>query len=215
MLPMKSACKKNGHLEKCPGRNIAMQTKNVILFLALILTISICGCSSLGIQTPFGNDPLTGGQDATTSLLLGVPIPAGMQRYPSHGYTSTGVDGQTQGLETYRGNVDSNYAATTMFNGLQSAGWHLRMQNRKGDRAVYVYQKGKSLADIVFHRQGILTIMEIWESARLEDGMSLLRPDEENSTPSLAGEEYGPLDEPKPRGQSESWGNKNLEEKDI
>lgn len=192
-----------------------MQTKNVILFLALILTIPVIGCASLGVQNPFSTDPLTGGQNASTSLLLGVPIPSGMQKYPSHGYTSTSDDGQVQGLETYRGNVDSSYAATTMFNGLQNAGWHLRMQNRKGGRAVYVYQKGNALADIVFHRQGVLTIMEIWESPRLEDGVSLTRPEEDNLTPSLAGEEYGPLDEPKSSGQTESWGGKNLEEKDL
>ncbi len=200
-----------------PRGNITMLVKNVILLLGLVCALPLAGCAQMSIENPFTSDPLTGGQNATTSILLGVPLPAGMQRYASHGYISPGMTGQRQGLETYRGNVDSAAAAMTMNSGLASAGWNLRMQNRKGDRAVHVYENGKNMAAIVFHRQGILTIMEIWQSPRLEDGASMLRPEEENITPSIAGEEYGPLNAPVPAlpGKTESWGSKNLEEKDI
>lgn len=194
-----------------------MLVKNVILLLALAGALPLAGCSQMAMENPFTSDPLTGGQNATTSILLGVPIPAGMQRYASHGYISSGMMGERKGLETYRGNVDQGAAAMTMNSGLASAGWNLRMQNSKGDRAIHVYENGKNMAAIVFHRQGILTIMEIWQSPRLEDGAAMPRPEEENITPSIAGEEYGPLNAPVPAtpGKTESWGNKNLEEKDI
>ena len=48
----------------------------IIALLALLATLS--GCATIGLENPFSNDPLTGGTDTTTSLLLGVPTPVGM-----------------------------------------------------------------------------------------------------------------------------------------
>ena len=76
----------------------------IIALLALLATLS--GCATIGLENPFSNDPLTGGTDTTTSLLLGVPTPAGMQRYGSHGFQDFGPGGGRQGLEVLRGKVD-------------------------------------------------------------------------------------------------------------
>lgn len=48
----------------------------ILVLLAVLATIQ--GCASIGLENPFSNDPLTGGTDASTSQLLGVPVPAGM-----------------------------------------------------------------------------------------------------------------------------------------
>ena len=60
----------------------------IIALLALLATLS--GCATIGLENPFSNDPLTGGTDTTTSLLLGVPTPAGMQRYEISAYAREG-----------------------------------------------------------------------------------------------------------------------------
>ena len=72
----------------------------ILVLLAVLATIQ--GCASIGLENPFSSDPLTGGTDAPTSQLLGVPAPAGMQRYASHGFQSVGPGGGRQGLEVLR-----------------------------------------------------------------------------------------------------------------
>lgn len=91
-----------------------MRRTLVTLALGLVLAAAQ-GCASMGVGNPFSNDPLTGGADAASSQLLGVPLPAGMQRYASHGYMNYGADGGREGLETLRGNVDAAQAAQSMF----------------------------------------------------------------------------------------------------
>lgn len=143
----------------------------IIALLALLATLS--GCATIGLENPFSNDPLTGGTDTTTSLLLGVPTPAGMQRYGSHGFQDFGPGGGRQGLEVLRGKVDTGFAAQIMYSGLQSQGWQLRLALRKGARAVYVYDRGATMAVLSFDSQTLLTVLNIWVADRLPDGSPL------------------------------------------
>lgn len=177
------------------------------------------GCAALGIDIPYQNDPLTGGIDASTSELLNINLPAGLQRYPSHGYISTNELGEKEGLETFRGNINGISANMALFNSLHQSNWQLRLSLRKGDRSIAIYEKNSRLALLAFHRQGMLTILEIWAGQRLPDGASLgiqenIYGDAEKS---LAPEEYGPLDDSsndeKP-GVYERWGN-TLEEREL
>lgn len=143
----------------------------IIALLALLATLS--GCATIGLENPFSNDPLTGGTDTTTSLLLGVPTPAGMQRYGSHGFQDFGPGGGRQGMEVLRGKVDTGFAAQVMYSGLQSQGWQLRLALRKGARAVYVYDRGAAMAVLTFDSQTLLTVLNIWVADRLPDGSPL------------------------------------------
>lgn len=191
-----------------------MRRTLVTLALGLVLAAAQ-GCASMGVGNPFSNDPLTGGADAASSQLLGVPLPAGMQRYASHGYMNYGADGGREGLETLRGNVDAAQAAQSMFTALQGQGWQLRLSLRKGDRSLYVYDKGNSLAVLAFRRQTVLTILEIWTGGRLPDGAALSLPGAAESGAELPGEEYPPISgergqssptPPPAPGTTEQWG---------
>lgn len=192
--------------------------RRTLVTLALgLLFASATGCASLGVGSPFANDPLTGGAAAGASQLLDVPLPMGMERYASHGYLTYGADGGREGLETLRGNVDASQAAQSLFTALQGQGWQLRLSLRKGDRAVYVYEKGTALAVLAFRRQTVMTILEIWSGNRLPDGASLSLPGSESPTSELPGEEYAPLGDagaaepaaspPPAPGTTEQWGN--------
>ena len=154
-----------------------MQRPLVILAVTLLATL-MAGCASMDISNPFSNDPLTGGVDTGKSQLLAVSTPAGMQRFPTHGYQVPGTGG-TQGLEIFRGDVDMAYTAQVMFNGLQSQGWHLRMAQRKGVRGVYVYERGNSVATLTVQRETIGTVLAIWVADRMPDGATL--PMQENT----------------------------------
>ena len=151
----------------------------IIALLALLATLS--GCATIGLENPFSNDPLTGGTDTTTSLLLGVPTPAGMQRYGSHGFQDFGPGGGRQGMEVLRGKVDTGFAAQIMYSGLQSQGWQLRLALRKGARAVYVYDRGSTMAVLSFDSQTLLTVLNIWVADRLPDGSPLPMQDAANT----------------------------------
>ena len=162
----------------------------IIALLALLATLS--GCATIGLENPFSNDPLTGGTDTTTSLLLGVPTPAGMQRYGSHGFQDFGPGGGRQGLEVLRGKVDTGFAAQIMYSGLQSQGWQLRLALRKGARAVYVYDRGATMAVLTFDSQTLLTVLNIWVADRLPDGSPLPMQDAANTGSASSGGADGP-----------------------
>lgn len=192
-----------------------------IFSLLLLSVFFVPGCAQLGIDNPFSNDPLTGGVDTSTSKLLGVKIPAGLQVYPSHGYVETTPTGARQGLETYRGNIDQTAAALNLFNTLQQHTWELKLSLRKGDRSIALYQRDNDFAVIAFHRQGMLTILEIWAGPKLPPGSVLgyqKNYENEDSGVSLPGEEYGPLEDEKnatpQQGTVEQWGGK-LEEREL
>ena len=152
----------------------------IIALLSLLATLP--GCASIGLENPFSNDPLTGGADTTTSLLLGVPTPAGMQRFGSHGFQDFGPGGGRQGLEVLRGQVDTGFAAQIMYSGLQSQGWQLRLALRKGARAVYVYDRGSAMAVLTFDPQTLQTVLNIWVADRLPDGAPLPMQDAAGSS---------------------------------
>lgn len=165
----------------------------LVILTLLSLLATLPGCASIGLENPFSNDPLTGGTDTTTSLLLGVPTPAGMQRYGSHGFQDFGPGGGRQGLEVLRGQVDTGFAAQIMYSGLQGQGWQLRMALRKGARAVYVYDRGATMAVLTFESQTMLTVLNIWVADRLPDGAPLPMQDAANTGNSAASGDSGGL----------------------
>ena len=150
----------------------------LVILAVTLLAALMAGCSTMEISNPFTNDPLTGGVDTGKSQLLAVSIPAGMQRFPTHGYQVPGTGG-TQGLEIFRGDVDMAFAAQAMYNGLQSQGWHLRQAQRKGIRGVYVYERGSSIATLTVEREAVGTVLAIWVADRMPDGAAF--PMQENS----------------------------------
>ena len=154
-----------------------MQRPLVILAVTLLAAL-MAGCSTMEISNPFTNDPLTGGVDTGKSQLLAVSTPAGLQRFPTHGYQVPGTGG-TQGLEIFRGDVDIAFAAQAMYNGLQSQGWHLRQAQRKGIRGVYVYERGSSIATLTVEREAVGTVLAIWVADRMPDGAAF--PMQENT----------------------------------
>lgn len=201
-----------------------MQRPFVILAVTLLAAL-MAGCSTVNISNPFTNDPLTGGVDTGASQLLGVSVPAGMQRFPTHGYQTMGASGP-QGLEIFRGDVDMGFAAQIMFNGLKGQGWQLRMAQRKGIRSVYVYERGSAVATLTLERETVGTLLAIWVADRMPDGATL--PMQENTgasgyggsggsgssgssggssgyTESNGGSSGGMNSTPKP-GFTESWG---------
>lgn len=178
----------------------------LLALLLLCLFPLLPGCAQMGIQAPFANDPLTGGVNATQSLLLHVPLPPGLQRYPSHSNIPGGSG--REGLETLRGYVDQSSCAMSLYNSLKSAGWQMRMYQRHGYRAIYIYQKNDVLAALVFHRQGMLTVLEIWAGTRLADNAGLSpgqQYEDDEPLKSIAPEEYGPASKAEP-GAVETWG---------
>ena len=197
----------------------------LVILAVTLLAALMAGCSTMEISNPFTNDPLTGGVDTGKSQLLAVSTPAGMQRFPTHGYQVPGTGG-TQGLEIFRGDVDMAFAAQAMYNGLQSQGWHLRQAQRKGIRGVYVYERGSSIATLTVEREAVGTVLAIWVADRMPDGAAF--PMQENSGASgygggsgssgssasggtsgyseSTGGGGGMNSAPKP-GFSESWGN--------
>lgn len=184
-------------------------------------TFLLSACSYLGLENTFNNDPFTGGENAGSSILLDINLPSGLQRYPSHGYINTDVNGKKEGLEIFRGKVSASLASVDMFNALHAKGYELRLSLRKGDRSLALYQKNDELAILTFHRQGLLTILQIWAGSKLPDGATLnfdsAAPVEEDPLVELPGEEYGPLEEhdtsAKP-GKVERWGSP-LEEREL
>ena len=119
------------------------------------------------------------------------------------------------------------FAAQTMYNGLQSQGWHLRQAQRKGVRGVYVYERGSSIATLTVEREAIGTVLAIWVADRMPDGAPF--PMQENTGASgygggsssgssasggtsgyseSTGGGGGMNSAPKP-GFSESWGGSN------
>ena len=173
----------------------------LVILTLLSLLATLPGCASIGLENPFSNDPLTGGTDTATSLLLGVPTPAGMQRYGSHGFQDFGPGGGRQGLEVLRGQVDTGFAAQIMYSGLQGQGWQLRMALRKGARAVYVYDRGATMAVLTFESQTMLTVLNIWVADRLPDGAALPMQDAANTGNCGTGGDSGGLG-----GSSDSGG---------
>lgn len=173
------------------------------LFL-LLACIALCGCVIPG-QSAYVNDPFTGGVDSSTSRLLNISMPGGLQLYPSHSRLGGGA--RIEGLETWRGHVDESVCARQLYDRLVQAGWQMRMSQTAGSRAIYVFEKNDTMAAITFQAQGMLTILHIWGGARLGDGAAFMKSHENEPLVSLPGEEYAPA-----TGTEERWG---VEEKEL
>lgn len=175
--------------------------------LAPLLFCGLCllgGCVIPG-QTSYINDPLTGGVDASSSNMLHIPLPAGLQYYPSHSKISGGV--RKEGLEVWRGYIDQNAAIRQIYQNMKQRGWHVRLMQNAGARALCVYQKDNELAAIAFQKQGALTIVQIWLAPRLADNAEPLGGVEEEPLNSIVGEEYPPADKgSESTGKVETWG---------
>lgn len=182
----------------------------IILLGILLFAVSAC---SLPGSSLFGVDPVSGGVDAPVSSLLDVPLPAGLQRYSGHGFINYASGGK-EGLEVLRGPVNSRAVAVTLFNTLKSHGWQLLGAQRKNSRAAYLYGKNGEHVIIAFHPQGNLTIVEIWRASQLPEGVELsAHGASEDAETSIAGEEYGPLDDMAESPVEEKWG--KLEEREL
>lgn len=176
-------------------------------FLLCAFSLSLYACVFPG-QSSYMNDPLTGGVDSRSSALLHIPLPPGLQYYPSHSRIDSGG---RQGLEVLRGYVDQGACGANFYSSLRQAGWNLRLRQKAGKRAIYVYEKGGEMAALVFQAQGMLTIIQVWLGPRLADDAALSDLSDDGWV-SLPGETYGPAEEePKP-GAVEKWG---VKEKDL
>lgn len=165
----------------------------------LLFSVFLHGCAS-GLVQPFGKDPVSGGVDTSQIVLLGVASPPGLQRYPSHSSIDNG-----RGLETMRGYVDQTACAMNLYTNLRQAGWQLRMHQRLGQRAIYIYQKSDTIAALVFRSQGALTVLEIWTGQRLVDNAAADFGVSKNTEGirSIAPEQYGPAGEVETFGPAE------------
>lgn len=184
----------------------------ILLLSALPLALVMTGCSTLGIQQPYNRDPLTGGVNTSQSRLLGIALPVGLQIYPSHSRIADGS--RAEGLETLRGHVDQSACAMSFYERMKGAGWRLRLYQRFGQRAVYVYDRGNEMAALVFHEQGLLTIVEIWAGPRLADNAAApqgaMQGEDYKQMPA---EEYGPVTESQGSpAKVEKWG---VEEREL
>lgn len=183
-----------------------MHIFNIIILSLLTL---FAGCSTF--QNPFTRDPFTGGKNVSRSSLLDITLPPGFQLYPSH---SKVVIPEVEGMETYRGYTGESEAAYSVFESLKASGWQLRLSLRTDGRAVYLYQNDSSSVILVFRKQGMLTIMEIWKGNKLPDN-SVIEQMTQHNLPSVEsgmfGEEFGPEDE---TTSVYEWG-QNLEERNL
>lgn len=192
--------------------------KIIKLIFFLIFGLNISGCSYFGGTSSSNSDPFTGGVNTSNSALLDIPLPAGLQIYPGHGFKKS----PTEGLEILRGYININTASAVFFQNLKNQGWELKTALQNKQKAFYLYQKNNEYSAVIFYPQGALTIIELWRGQELPPGSQIQTvPYEEDDTsaPSLVPDEYGPLSGDEnaqeiPKG--EVWGKKSpLEEKEL
>lgn len=132
----------------------------VTLSLLTLLALS-AGCAQMGISSPFASDSTPG-----QSELLGVSLPAGMERSSRHSRPA-------EGLEVATGYADANRVAQAMFTALQSAGWQLRLQQMRNGKGLFLYERGQQLALVSVDAQTVQTILYIVAGTRLPNGSTL------------------------------------------
>lgn len=187
------------------------------LIFFLVFGLNMNGCAYFGADQASNSDPFTGGVNTSNSALLDIPLPAGLQIYPGHGFKKS----SGEGLEILRGYISINNASEVFFQNLKNQGWELKTALQNKGKAFYLYQKNKDYSAIIFYPQGALTIIELWRGQELPPGSQIqTRPyEEETPSSSLVPEEYGPLSGDEntqvvPKG--EVWGKKSvLEEKEL
>ena len=108
--------------------------------LLFVFPLILSGCSMSG-NSLFGSDPFTGGINDSHSTLADIPLPAGLQRYPNHGFINSAANGEKNGLETLRGHVNEASTLRQFHDSLRQAGWQLLTAQQKGSRARYLFSK--------------------------------------------------------------------------
>lgn len=136
------------------------------------------GCAEMGISSPFAGGPpsiTNNGVEVAHSDLLGIALPPGMRRFPSHGYRTSNLNGG-EGLEVLRGNIGGGALMNSLHTALSAQGWNVRSCWRKDDRLLCVYESQTRMAVIRISAQTVLSLLEIWAGTRLPDGSPLTIP---------------------------------------
>ena len=134
----------------------------VFVTLSLLALLALgAGCAQMGISSPFASDSAP-----SQSELLGVSLPAGLERSSRHSRPA-------EGLEVATGYADANSVAQAMFTALQSAGWQLRLQQMRNGKGLFLYERGPQLAMVSVDAQTVQTILYIVAGTRLPDGSTL------------------------------------------
>ncbi|MBQ1844802.1 MAG: hypothetical protein II132_02495 [Desulfovibrio sp.] len=123
-------------------------------------------------------DPLTGrsaagGAPAVQSVLLGIPLPAGMEYYPSH----SAVSGD-EGVEVLRGSAAPATCAMAVAQAMLDQGWRVRLSKTAGARAWYLFERDASFAVVHVRIQTPpgMTLVEIAKGRALPDGATFAMP---------------------------------------
>ena len=167
------------------------------------------GCADMGISNPFGgSSPMitNNGVEVAQSDLLGVVLPSGMRRFPSHGYRLSSLNGG-EGLEVLRGSVGGGSLMNSLHTGLSAQGWNVRSCWRKDDRIMCVYENQSRVAVIRISSQAMLSLLDIWAGSRLPDGSPLNIP---VAPPASGGSAASPSSSDsggfEPEGTPQDWG---------
>lgn len=183
--------------------------RRLLVTCVLLGGLAGSGCADMGISNPFaGSTPAitNNGVEVAQSDLLGIALPLGMRRFPSHGYRISGLNGG-EGLEVLRGTIGSADLLSSLHTGLSAQGWNLRSCWRKDGRLLCVYENQLRVAVIRIASQAMLSVLEIWVGARLPDGSPLNIPapaaSGQGSFQPSAGQDNGGFE---PEGTTQDWG---------
>lgn len=127
------------------------------LLLVLLLSL-LTACASF--TNPLTGTTVGGGTVARTSLLLGTPLPLGMEYYAEH----SRIEGQ-DGMEVLRGSASPAMCARTVCDALQQDGWTARLAYATETRALYVFEKNGRTAAVNILPQANLTLMTLYVSS--------------------------------------------------
>ncbi len=139
----------------------------LLLSCALLLE---AGCASFGSLT---GRSASGGAPAVQSVLLGIPLPAGMEYYPSHSAVSGG-----EGIEVLRGPATPASCAMAVAQAMLDQGWRVRLSKTAGARAWYLFERDASFAVVHVRIQTPpgMTLVEIAKGRALPDGAGFAMP---------------------------------------
>lgn len=181
--------------------------RRLLVTCALLGGLAGSGCAGMNIANPFaGGTPsvTNNGVEAAQSELLGVALPPGMRRFPSHGYRTSSVNGG-EGLEVLRGPQDGGALMHSLHTALNAQGWNVRSCWRRNDRILCVYDNQTRMAVIRISSQAMLSLLEIGTGTRLPDGSPLnipLTPSSGRGTPSPSDPGTGGFE---PEGTARDW----------
>lgn len=179
----------------------------------LALLFLLGGCAGMG---SFGGVSASGGRPASTSVLLGVSLPAGTEYFPSH----SNISGQ-DGVEILRSSAGPAVCAGAIANGLQSQGWKVRLSQTAANRGFYVFENGGRIAAVHVGIQTppMQTLIQIAAGPQMPDGASVTLPmsGQHTSAPSQAASGQGAAQtETVPSYSSEPFRDENhIEGRDI